>query len=594
MKLRVAAALLLVLMSCTGGGGPPPGASGVRASEPHAIATIEIGRSYSIAAGPTGIWSANYEDGEVVRIDPETNEVADRVRVSKKLGSGVSSVHPAGDHVWLSASDAATVGHLDPDTLEVDVAVTVKPGGFLDMAASPDEVWLAQYSGSRYLTPRTSHGVRIASANLAVPPPGGRFAIYSDIAAGDAGVWATSESNGTLAAISASPEAPRVVRRGDNLIRAGASDVEVGLGAVWLVVSDDNSAGNSRISRFDPATFDTKTVDIAGLDARIAFGPDSVWVLTHDDADGASLYELDPESLEELGDPLTLEGEFGSSDITYGFGSVWVAHDFSMLTRIATTRDPGAPVAVPTPVRRGDGDLCGYGGAWSECPEARWLHRVVLDAGFAVTGDSGNALEIEADDRSFYAWHAKADRPVDVVADEQGYRPGEPDGVYVDGPRALWEAQGFHIYIEARAGTIDAPVQEVLASLVRSSERVPTQADFTGAKPQPKPTAKQDFETLPNGMLRVWPVTENVPNEGKYRFDPPHCGLEWMTDFDGSFWRPIKPPGYGRGDRYPFFYNSDEGVITFVSDDAAVYQASTGEEIDLERIDGPIKLHPCA
>lgn len=595
MKVRWCLALFVVLASCSTDAGPP-GASDRRDSEPHAIATIEIGRSYSIAAGPTGIWSANYEDGEVVRVDPETNEVTDTVRVRKTLGSGASALYPVGEHVWLSAGDTGIVGHLDPATLDVEIAANTRPGGFLDMAASEDQVWLAQYSDSRQLTPRTSHGVRIASANLVVPPPGDRFAVYSDIAAGDAGVWAISESDGTLAAISGSPEAPQVVRKDDPAIKAGAADVAVGHEAVWLVTSDDSSIGDSRVARFDMSTFDTKTIDVDGMDAQIAFGPDSVWVLTHDDDDNAALYELDPVTLQELGDPLALEGEFGSSDIAYGFGSVWVSHDFSMLTRIATESDPDAPVAAPTPVRRGDGDLCGFGGAWSECPQARWLHRVVRDAGFEVSGDTGGALEVKADEGSFYAWHERAEEPLNDLVAREGYevRPGA-DGVFSDGTRLVWEAQGFHIYLEGRGGsTVGLATDETVRPLVRSSLEVPTEADLEGAQPQPEPTAKQRFESLPSGMLRVWPVTENVPNEGKYRFHAPHCGLEWMTDFDGSFWRPLKPEDYGKGDRYPFFYNSDEGTITFVEDDVATYQASTGEQIELRRIDGPIKVHPCA
>lgn len=118
--------------------------------------------------------------------------------------------------------------------------------------------------------------------------------------------------------------------------------------------------------------------------------------------------------------------------------------------------------------------------------------------------------------------------------------------------------------------------------------------DLSGAKPQPPPTADQRFEDLPNGKVRVWPVTEDVPNEGKYLFTSPHCGIGWMTDFDGSFWKPVKPDDYGNGDRYSFFINSDEGVITFTGADSAIYQASNGTEIELRRMQGPVEVHPCA
>jgi hypothetical protein len=55
----------------------------------------------------------------------------------------------------------------------------------------------------------------------------------------------------------------------------------------------------------------------------------------------------------------------------------------------------------------------------------------------------------------------------------------------------------------------------------------------------------------------------------------------------------VKPDDYGNGDNYPFFYNSDEGAITFTGADTAVYQASTGEKIQLNRLSGPITIDPC-
>lgn len=119
-------------------------------------------------------------------------------------------------------------------------------------------------------------------------------------------------------------------------------------------------------------------------------------------------------------------------------------------------------------------------------------------------------------------------------------------------------------------------------------------ADLSGARPQPTPTTEQRFEDAPGNKVRVWPVTEDVPNEGKYLFTAPHCGLDWMLDFDGSFWDALEPDDYGNGENYSFFYNSDEGAITFTGNDTASYQAATGERIRLVRLEGPIEIDPCA
>jgi hypothetical protein len=115
-----------------------------------------------------------------------------------------------------------------------------------------------------------------------------------------------------------------------------------------------------------------------------------------------------------------------------------------------------------------------------------------------------------------------------------------------------------------------------------------------GPKPEPTVTTEEfRSEPLGDGRYRVWPRSEDVANEGTYRFSAPHCGLSWMVDFDASFWDALRPHD-SDGRDYAFFHNSDQGTITFEGDDGAVYIASTGEQISLRRLRGPIEMTPCA
>ena len=60
---------------------------------------------------------------------------------------------------------------------------------------------------------------------------------------------------------------------------------------------------------------------------------------------------------------------------------------------------------------------------------------------------------------------------------------------------------------------------------------------------------------------RFWPRSARVERGVVYRFEVPHCGLDWLVDFDGSFWEPV----YVMPDRPPdFAINSDIGTITLV------------------------------
>ncbi|MPZ69805.1 MAG: hypothetical protein GEU71_09775 [Actinobacteria bacterium] len=113
-------------------------------------------------------------------------------------------------------------------------------------------------------------------------------------------------------------------------------------------------------------------------------------------------------------------------------------------------------------------------------------------------------------------------------------------------------------------------------------------------KPEPSPTtADLDSEPAGEGRLKIRPRSADVAGVGTYRFTVPHCGLDWMVDFDASFWKAEHPDDYGKGNRYPFFYNPDVGTFTFVSWDRAIYEASTGDQIRLRRLDGRIVITPC-
>lgn len=114
----------------------------------------------------------------------------------------------------------------------------------------------------------------------------------------------------------------------------------------------------------------------------------------------------------------------------------------------------------------------------------------------------------------------------------------------------------------------------------------------TGARPLPFPTASPSFEAIDVNRARSWPVSAQVEQGQGYIYETPHCGLTYNLDFDGSFWRAINP---NRPKRAPsFFINYDRGYITLVSSDVAEYESSTGEVVELRRIEGPVIIPSCA
>jgi hypothetical protein len=181
-------------------------------------------------------------------------------------------------------------------------------------------------------------------------------------------------------------------------------------------------------------------------------------------------------------------------------------------------------------------------------------------------------------------------RDITLFKDLEGMDPLEP-GTYVFERLLEFTVEGeVRFNPESRLLKIRYEITRV-----EMCETQNTNSPECGDEPKPEPSiTTEEFrsEPLGDGRYRVWPRSQDVVNEGTYRFTAPHCGLSWMVDFDGSFWDPSKPERDGRD--YLFFHNSDQGTISFESDDAAVYTASTGVEVSLRRLSGPIEMTPCA
>jgi hypothetical protein len=79
----------------------------------------------------------------------------------------------------------------------------------------------------------------------------------------------------------------------------------------------------------------------------------------------------------------------------------------------------------------------------------------------------------------------------------------------------------------------------------------------------------------------------------RYAYQVGHCGLRHVVDFDKSYWD-VDERTLTQDDDQRFGINSDEGTITLVSTDVAVYRSSRGGEATLRRHDGPKSFFLCA
>lgn len=111
-----------------------------------------------------------------------------------------------------------------------------------------------------------------------------------------------------------------------------------------------------------------------------------------------------------------------------------------------------------------------------------------------------------------------------------------------------------------------------------------------GPRELPSP-ARSDFRSKQIGeRWEFWPRSARVETGVEYAFDAGHCGLSFLTDFDGTFWDPVNPNPNPGGEPPEFFYNEDHGTMTLHSTDVAFYVSSRGLRVRLTRVDGPVIL----
>jgi hypothetical protein len=128
--------------------------------------------------------------------------------------------------------------------------------------------------------------------------------------------------------------------------------------------------------------------------------------------------------------------------------------------------------------------------------------------------------------------------------------------------------------------------------ITRADRSVAPAVDWSDPRqlpPASRPDFRSEFVSDEEGF-RFFPRSAGVQRNVAFAFDTGHCGLGFLTDFDGSFWRPVDPE---RADSFDLLANQDLGAMALVARNRAVYRSSNGVEIRMERIGGPVVTQPC-
>lgn len=228
----------------------------------------------SIAAGLGAIWVANYADATLVRIDPASARVTARI----PLGS-VGGVATGAGAVWVTSGEASgpndMVSRVDPRSAEVTARIPV-PGGFQlwTIAADGHWVWAENQAGTLWrIDPASNRATRLA-ATLHWGPDAA--VANRHLVAGAGMVWAASDIE--LLRLDPASGDPMLACSWDGAtVQAafGAKDGVVAARALWL-------AAPRGIARIDPGSGDvtgTVTFPEGGPARGLAAAGDQLWAI---------------------------------------------------------------------------------------------------------------------------------------------------------------------------------------------------------------------------------------------------------------------------------------------------------------------------
>ena len=221
-----------------------------RSGEEVASITLEgfYAETPDVAVGAGSVWvsSADGAADAVLKVDPETNRVVDRLPVP--AAESATSVAFGRGSVWIASSERDTVWRVDPRTGEVTSEIEVGRGA-LDVAVDggSGDVWGA--FGGGYEAKKLSHVDPEAGRVVAEVPIAeqARYGGAWTVAVGEGAVWAQSADGGELFKVD--PATNEVVAERD--LGDYSSDLAVYGGAVWSV---NQVTVGTRLYRDDPRT----------------------------------------------------------------------------------------------------------------------------------------------------------------------------------------------------------------------------------------------------------------------------------------------------------------------------------------------------
>lgn len=315
VPLLVGLAILLVQISGCKRSVLKPGVKEVQVtySSIKPSVTISIGGTADwVLVTDSAVWVASTKPYDIVRIDPATNKIVARVRISDEA---CSSLAFGFNSVWvpICGSKPALI-RIDAMKNTISAVLPIAPAGEEGgIAASDDSVWMVtDKNGTLVRVDPSTNGVR----DRIHLPPGSFNPVFSD-----GTVWITGIESNVVTAVDASSGkvlASVPVGSKPRFLTAGA-------GSIWTLNQGDGSV--SRVDEKSRKLVATIQAGIPGTGGDIGYGADSVWL---------TVFDVPLTRVEATTNRVAKQwvGEGGDS-LRSGFDSLWITdYKKGLLSRI--------------------------------------------------------------------------------------------------------------------------------------------------------------------------------------------------------------------------------------------------------------------
>lgn len=215
---------------------------------------------YAVTVEGDAIWATERVGKAIVRIDPNTNEIMERIPLG--VDGELHAIALDGDTLWVAVRGDNMILRVDTQTKQVIANIPVDDP--TSIAIGAEAIWVVEHHKGNLV--RIDPNTNSVVATIQVGYPG-------QVALGEGSVW-VGDLAGAVSRVD--PQTNQEVARIDLGIPVGS--VEVGAGAVWAMVAEFEGCANSGVIRIDPRT----NTPVGRIPVRcpgdMAVNTDGLWV----------------------------------------------------------------------------------------------------------------------------------------------------------------------------------------------------------------------------------------------------------------------------------------------------------------------------